>query len=57
MKFMTKKNILLDNIYTEKKEGQNKQDLKKMYIRNGAIYIFKKDNLKKQSKEIKVMDL
>lgn len=49
MKFMTKKNILLDNIYTEKKEGQNKQDLKKMYIRNGAIYIFKKDNLKKKT--------
>tara|TARA_B100000925_G_scaffold290804_1_gene276906 strand:+ start:3418 stop:4122 length:705 start_codon:yes stop_codon:yes gene_type:complete len=49
MKFMTKKNILLDNIYTEKKEGQNKQDLKKMYIRNGAIYIFKKKNLKKKT--------
>jgi CMP-N-acetylneuraminic acid synthetase len=46
MKFMNKNNILIDNYYTEKKEGLNKQELKKMYIRNGAIYIFKKKNLK-----------
>ena len=42
MKFMNKNNMLLDNHYTEKKEGSNKQALKKMYIRNRAIYIFKK---------------
>ena len=42
MKFMDKNNILFDNYYTEKKEGLNKQELKTMYIRNGAIYIFKK---------------
>ena len=47
MKFMDKNNILLDNFYTEKKEGSNKQSLKKMYIRNGAIYIFKKKNIEK----------
>jgi len=46
MKFMNKNNILIDNYYKEKKEGSNKQELKKMYIRNGAIYIFKKKNLK-----------
>ena len=45
MKFMDKKNMLIDNYYTEKKEGSNKQKLKKMYIRNGAIYIFKKKNI------------
>ena len=47
MKFMDKNNILLDNYYTEKKEGSNKQELDKMYIRNGAIYIFKKRNIEK----------
>lgn len=47
MKFMDKNNILLDNYYTEKKEGSNKQELNKMYIRNGAIYIFKKRNIEK----------
>lgn len=47
MKFMNKNNMLLDNHYTEKKEGSNKQALKKMYIRNGAIYIFKKKNIEK----------
>ncbi len=47
MKFMDKNNILLDNYYTEKKEGLNKQELNKMYIRNGAIYIFKKKNIEK----------
>ena len=49
MKFMDKNNILFDNYYTEKKEGLNKQELKKMYIRNGAIYIFKKKNLEKET--------
>ncbi len=47
MKFMNKNKMLLDNYYTEKEEGLNKQELKKMYIRNGAIYIFKKKNIKK----------
>ena len=31
------------------KEGQNRQELKDVYIPNGAIYLFKKENLIKNT--------
>ena len=33
----------------EKKEGQNRQELKQVYIKNGAIYLFNKKNLDKNT--------
>ena len=35
--------ILIDPPYCEKVENQNRQELDKMYIRNGAIYLTKSD--------------
>ncbi len=39
MKFMGKKNLLKDPIFCEKNENQPRQDLPKMYIRSGLIYL------------------
>jgi len=49
MKYLNKKKYIIDPEFSEKKEGQNRQELKKIYIKNGAIYLFKKDNLNKNS--------
>ena len=42
MKYI-KDGILIDPPYCEKVENQNRQELDKMYIRNGAIYLTKSD--------------
>ncbi len=39
MKFMGKKNLLKDPIFSEKYENQPRQELPKMYIRSGLIYL------------------
>jgi len=49
MKYINKRNYLIDPVFSEKKEGQNRQELKKVFIKNGAIYLFKKKNLNKNS--------
>ncbi|MDC1032925.1 acylneuraminate cytidylyltransferase family protein [Candidatus Pelagibacter sp.] len=38
---------LIKNLLSEKKTGDPRQNLKPMYLRNGSIYIIKKDNLSK----------
>ena len=48
MKFI-KDGYLIDPIFCEKVENQNRQDLKKMYIRNGAIYLSKRECILKSS--------
>ena len=56
MKFMDKNNILFDNYYTEKKEGLNKQELKKC-IFVMELYIFLRKKFRKDTiKGKKVMD-
>jgi CMP-N,N'-diacetyllegionaminic acid synthase len=35
--------VLIDPVFCEKVENQNRQELDKMYIRNGAIYLTKSD--------------
>ena len=42
MKYI-KDGILIDPPYCEKVENQNRQELDKMYIRNGAVYLTKSD--------------
>mgnify|MGYP000574740084 FL=1 len=49
MKYINKKRYIVDPVFAEKKEGQNRQELKKIFIKNGAIYLFKKNNLDKNS--------
>ncbi len=46
MKYLNRKNYIYDTKFSEKKEGQNRQELQETYIKNGAIYLFKKNNLK-----------
>ena len=48
MKFI-KDGFLIDPVFCEKVENQNRQDLKKMYIRNGAIYLSKRECILKSS--------
>ena len=42
MKFINN-GLLVDPIFCEKYENQNRQELEKMYIRNGAIYLTKRE--------------
>jgi CMP-N,N'-diacetyllegionaminic acid synthase len=42
MKFINN-GVLIDPVFCEKVENQNRQELDKMYIRNGAIYLTKSD--------------
>ena len=42
-------NILIDPPFCEEFENQNRQELEKMYIRNGAIYLTRKDVLLNKS--------
>lgn len=42
MKFIND-GVLIDPVFCEKVENQNRQELDKMYIRNGAIYLTKSD--------------
>ena len=49
MKYINKKRYLYDTEFSSKKEGQNRQELKDVYIPNGAIYLFKKENLIKNT--------
>ncbi|MCK9480991.1 MAG: acylneuraminate cytidylyltransferase family protein [Bacteroidia bacterium] len=44
MKYL-KNGLLIDPPFCEQKENQNRQELEPMYIRNGAIYLTKKDVL------------
>jgi CMP-N,N'-diacetyllegionaminic acid synthase len=46
MKFL-KEGMLIDPPFCEAKENQNRQELEPMYIRNGAIYLTKRDILLK----------
>jgi len=48
MKFIDN-GLLIDPSFAEKKENQNRQELTPMYIRNGAIYLTKKETLLKKS--------
>ncbi len=48
MKFI-KDGFLIDPTFCEKVENQNRQELKKMYIRNGAIYLSKTEYILKRS--------
>ena len=38
-----------ESVFSEKKEGQNRQELRDAFIKNGAIYLFKKKNLDKNT--------
>ena len=49
VKYLNKKNYIIDPKFSERKEGQNRQELRDAYIKNGAIYLFKKKNLDKNS--------
>ena len=49
VKYLNKKKYIIDPIFSEKKEGQNRQELRDAYIKNGAIYLFKKKNLDKNT--------
>lgn len=40
---------LIDPDFCEKEENQNRQELRPMYIRNGAIYLTRRDTLLKES--------
>ena len=44
MKFI-EKGLLIDPDFCETEENQNRQELKPMYIRNGAIYLTKRETL------------
>ncbi len=46
MKYM-KEGLLIDPPFCEQKENQNRQELEPMYIRNGAIYLTKREILLK----------
>jgi CMP-N-acetylneuraminic acid synthetase len=48
MKFINN-GFLIDPIFCEKIENQNRQELESMYIRNGAIYLTRRDTLLKKS--------
>ena len=48
-KIFKQKKYIIDPIFSEKKEGQNRQELRDAYIKNGAIYLFKKKNLDKNT--------
>ena len=48
MKYITK-GILIDPVFCEKVENQNRQELREMYIRNGAIYLTKRETLLSKS--------
>ena len=48
MKYI-KNNLLIDPSFCEKYENQNRQELDKMYIRNGAIYLTRKEILLNRS--------
>ena len=43
--YFLKNNILINHSLSEKISGTPRQKLKKMYLRNGAIYIIRKNNL------------
>ena len=45
--YYMKENFLKKNLLSEKKTGVIRQKLKKMFLRNGAIYIIKSSNLNK----------
>ena len=45
--YYMKNKYLVKNKLSEKKSGTPRQSLKKMFLRNGAIYILKKNNLNK----------
>jgi CMP-N-acetylneuraminic acid synthetase len=45
MKFLGKKNILKDPTFSEKYENQPRQELRKMYIRSGLIYLTRVKNV------------
>ena len=49
VKYLNKNEYIIDPKFSEKKEGQNRQELRSAYIKNGAIYLFKKKNLNKNS--------
>ena len=49
VKYLNKKKYIIDPTFSEKKEGQNRQELRDAYIKNGAIYLFKKRNLDKNT--------
>ncbi len=49
VKYLNKNKYIVDPKFSEKKEGQNRQELRSAYIKNGAIYLFKKNNLNKNS--------
>lgn len=48
VKFLNKQKYLIDTKFSGK-EGQNRQDLRDAFINNGAIYLFKKSNLDKNT--------
>ena len=48
MKFI-KNGFLIDPFFCEEVENQNRQELRKMYIRNGAIYLTKREYILKRS--------
>lgn len=48
MKYM-KEGVLIDPPFCEAYENQNRQELEPMYIRNGAIYLTKRDTILKGS--------
>lgn len=48
-KYLNKKKYIIDPVFSEKKEGQNRQELRDAYIKNGSIYLFKKKNLDKKT--------
>jgi CMP-N,N'-diacetyllegionaminic acid synthase len=48
VKFLNKEKYLIDTKFSGK-EGQNRQELRDAFINNGAIYIFKKSNLDKNT--------
>lgn len=49
VKYLNKNKYIIDPKFSEKKEGQNRQELRSAYIKNGAIYLFKKENLDKNT--------
>lgn len=49
VKYLDKKKYIIDPNFSEKKEGQNRQELRDAFIKNGAIYLFKKKNLDKNT--------
>tara|TARA_B100000575_G_C23135080_1_gene659230 strand:+ start:2518 stop:3219 length:702 start_codon:yes stop_codon:yes gene_type:complete len=48
MKYLTKQNIIKDPVFCEKKENLPRQKLKKIFIRNGAIYLVRRNTLLQQ---------